>query len=117
VHSAVRDSVLAAVVGVACLVVLWHWQALDALFEPWSALAGLGGALAVEWLFVAGTAVGELWERRWVQSGSVLAVLAGGMVLAVVSGPWVLAAVCWGLMTYFVLLALLLSGVWTPKTE
>ncbi len=112
-----RDASLAAASGVALLAVLAVTESLSLLAEPRSAAAGVAAALAVEALFVAETPAGDLWERPVVQIGSLVALVAGGAVAVAVDGHWLVAAACWGLATYFVLLALLVAGVWNPAAS
>ena len=110
-----RDALLASASGVVPLAVLAVTESLSLLGRVDAAVAGVGLALFVEALFVAGTRAVELWERRAVRL-TVLAVLVVGSVLAVaVTGQWLVAAACWGLATYFVLLGLLVSGMWAPS--
>lgn len=108
----VRDALLAAGCGVALLGALAWLDATAVLWQPTAAASGITGALLVEAAFVADTPARRLWERRSVQAVSVAVLLGGGAVAAVVFGPWALAAACWGLATYFALLALLVSGRW-----
>ena len=65
----------------------------------------MAGALGIEALFVLDTAVASLWERRGVRTASAVALLGGAGGVAVFLGPVVVAAACWGLITYFVILA------------
>lgn len=106
-----RDAVLAAASGAVLLGALAVAGSLASLADPGAAVAGVVAALAVEWLFVAETPAGTLWERRRVRAASVAALLGGSAALAWVTGPWILAAACWGVATYFALLALVLAGV------
>ncbi|QLH77792.1 hypothetical protein HZS55_10975 [Halosimplex rubrum] len=116
-QSTTRDALLATVSGGALLAVLAVTESLSPLGRPAVAVAGVGAALAVEALFVADTPVAELWVRPSVQVGSAAALLAGAGLATWALGPWVVAAACWGLATYFVLLALLLAGVWGGTSE
>ncbi|MFC7139021.1 hypothetical protein ACFQMA_04110 [Halosimplex aquaticum] len=115
--SVARDALLAVVCGVALLTLLAVTESLSLLVRPGSAAAGIAAALAVEALFVADTPAGDLWERPAVQAGSVVALAAGGVVAVAVGGRWFVAAACWGVATYFVLLALVLTGVWNPTAS
>jgi len=115
VQSTTRDAVLAATIAGALLAVLGVTESLSTLTRPTVAAAGIATALGVEALFVADTPAAELWEHLAVQVGSAVALVGGGGVALLVVGPTVVAAACWGLTTYFGLLALLLAGVWGPE--
>lgn len=107
-----RDAVLAAASGSVLLATLAASDSIGSLSDPTAAVAGVAAALAVEGLFVADTPAASLWERRRVRVASAAALLGGCAALAWVTGTWILAAACWGLATYFALLALVLTGVW-----
>jgi hypothetical protein len=100
-----RDALLAALTLGTLLGVLAVGRSIHTLTGPIPAAAGVAGALLVEGAFLRSGVVAALWERPIVQFGSTLGVLAGGVTLAVVTGPTVVATLCWGLATYFVLLA------------
>jgi len=106
----VRDGALAGGSGAVLLVVLASRGDLSALLSIRSAAAGIVTALAVEALFLADTRVGELWARPSVQLAGVVIVVGGGLALARVFGPRALAAACWGLATYFGVLAVVVLG-------
>lgn len=108
----VRDASLAATSGAVVLFGLARAGSLSLLRTPSALGVGVAGALAVEAAFVADTPAGRLWESRTVQVGGTTAFLGGVAALAWVTGPWILAAACWGLATYFCLLALVLADVW-----
>jgi len=103
-----RDALLAALTLGTLLSVLAVERSIHALTRPIAPVAGVAGALLVEGAFLRSGAVAALWERPIVQFGSTLAVLVGGLTLAAVAGPTVVATLCWGLATYFVLLAAVL---------
>lgn len=106
-----RDAVLALCVLAVAVSVLRVERALGTLLSPAAALAGVAVALLVEVVFLRSAAVATLWERPAVQIGTTAALLAGGLIAALAVGPPVLAALCWGLVTYFLLLGgLLLLG-------
>ncbi|WP_459191985.1 hypothetical protein [Halosimplex sp. J119] len=109
-----RDATLAAASGAAMVAVLAVTESLSLLTRPTSAATGVGAALVVEALFVADTPAGELWKRRKVRIGSAVALVVGAGVAVAAGGLWLVAAACWGLATYFVLLALLVAGIWDP---
>lgn len=115
-QSTTRDAILAATSAGALLVVLAVTASLSTLAQPAVVATGVGAALAVEALFVADTPAAELWERTAVQAGSATALVVGAGLAVWVLGPWVAAAACWGVATYFALLALLLAGVWGANT-
>ncbi|WP_254822285.1 hypothetical protein [Haloglomus halophilum] len=102
----VRDGVLAG----GCLASLLYVLGPDGrqrLRDPGAALAGIGCALALEWAFIRyPEQLLSLWERPAVNRGSALALLGGGLLAR--GAPRVLAAACWGLVTYFGLLVVLI---------
>ncbi|WP_436930378.1 hypothetical protein [Halosimplex halobium] len=114
-QSTTRDALLAAASAAVLLAVLAATGSLPLLTRPAAVATGIGAALAVEALFVADTPATDLWERPAVQVGSALALVAGAALAVWTAGAWLVAAACWGLATYFVLLALLVAGVWEPK--
>lgn len=82
------------------------------LFRPGPFLVGVVGALALELLMARFPDMSRrLWTDVRVQALAVAVVLGGGFGLARLAGSWVFGAVLGGLVTYFVLLALVLSGV------
>ncbi|ELZ22337.1 hypothetical protein C475_17533 [Halosimplex carlsbadense 2-9-1] len=113
-QSTTRDALLATGSAGALSAALSLTESLSLLARPAVAAAGIAAALAVESLFVAETPATELWERPAVQVGSAVALVGGAVVALLAGGPWVVAAACWGLATYFLLLALVLAGVWSP---
>ena len=107
-----RDAVVAACCGVLLLGVLAVTDAVDELANPVAATLGVLGAVVVEGAFLADTPVAGWWTLPWVRVASALALLGGVLGTALVVGPLVVAAACWGLVTYFVFLALAVSGYW-----
>ncbi|SDM21871.1 hypothetical protein SAMN04487949_1314 [Halogranum gelatinilyticum] len=108
-----RDGLLALVVGGGLLAVAsaTGLRAAD-LLRPTALAFGCAGALGLELLMARFPERSiALWERRSVRVGSALLVVGGGGLLATTAGGWAVAALCGGLATYFVLLALVLSGV------
>ncbi|MFY4812953.1 hypothetical protein ACOJIV_09720 [Haloarcula sp. AONF1] len=79
--------------------------ALGTLRSGSAVAVGVACALGVEALFVFDTPVASLWERRGVRTASAVALIACAVGLAVLVGPVVVAAACWGLITYFGILA------------
>ncbi|MDS0220580.1 hypothetical protein NDI54_04350 [Haloarcula sp. S1AR25-5A] len=100
-----RDAGVALLCGVALVGYLSLVGALDALWSVAVAAVGVAGALAVEALFVLDTPIASLWDRRGVRTGAAAALLVGAVGLTAFLGPAVVAAACWGLGTYFVILA------------
>jgi hypothetical protein len=115
VQSTTRDALLAAVSAAVLLAVLAVAESLSLLARPAVAAVGVAAALAVEALFVADTPAADLWTRPGVRFRSALALVAGTALAAWTAGAWLVAAACWGLATYFCLLALLVAGVWEPE--
>ncbi|WP_123533242.1 hypothetical protein [Halosimplex salinum] len=109
-----RDALLATASGGALLASLAITESLSLLGRPAVAVAGVAAALAVETLFVADTPAAELWERAPVRTASVLLIVGAGALAVRAGGLWLVAAACWGLATYFVLLGLLVTGLWRP---
>jgi len=107
-----RDAVLALCVLSVVVSVLHAERALGTLLAPGTILAGVTVAVLVEGVFLRSPTVADLWERPVVQIGTTAALLAGGLLSAFVVGLPILAALCWGLVTYFVLLgAVVLLGI------
>ncbi|EMA20436.1 MULTISPECIES: hypothetical protein [Haloarcula] len=106
-----RDAGFALLCGLVLVAYLRRAGALDTLWAESAVAVGVIGALGVEALFVLDTPVASLWERRGVRTASAVALLgiAGGF--AVLLGPIVVAAACWGLTTYFGILAV---SLWYP---
>lgn len=106
-----RDGVLALVATLG-LVAGAAWSgSLAALATPGPLLVGAGGALALELLmawFPERSAA--LWANAWVQALSTAGVVVAGLVAALVA-PLLLAVLLGGLLAYFVLLALVLTGM------
>lgn len=107
-----RDAALAGCCGAVLVAVLLVTGGTATLARPGAVLAGVFGALVVEAAFLADTPAAELWARPPVQVGAALALVGGAVGTAAVLGPVVVAVACWGLVTYFALLALTLAGYW-----
>ena len=108
-----RDAVLASAVTLGVLV-LARVRGVDTttLLDPVALLVGAAGAVALELLMARFPDLSRrLWYRPRVQALAVVTVFVGGLLLATLTGPWVFGAVLGGLVTYFALLALVLSGV------
>jgi hypothetical protein len=113
-----RDAVLASAVTLG-LLALVRVQGVDTttLLDPAALLVGAAGAVGLELLMARFPDLSrQLWYRPSVQALAVVAVFVGGVVLATLTGPWVFGAVLGGLATYFLLLALVLTGV-VPEPE
>ncbi|KAA9396729.1 hypothetical protein Har1130_02640 [Haloarcula sp. CBA1130] len=100
-----RDAGFALLCGLALVAYLWQTGAHEALWSKSVVAVGVAGALGVEALFVLETPVASLWERRGVRTASAIALVGGAGGLAVFLGPVIVAAACWGLITYFLILA------------
>lgn len=100
-----RDAGVALLCGVALVGYLGWTGTLDALWSPPVAAVGVAGALSIEALFVLDTPVASLWERRGARTAGAVALLGGAAGLTTLLGPAVVAAACWGLGTYFGILA------------
>jgi hypothetical protein len=104
-----RDAVLAAVALAVLLGLLVVDRTTGTLLGPVPAVSGILGALLIELGFLRYPAITGLWERPAVQFGSVVAVVAGGTWAYGIIGPPVVAVLCWGLLTYFLLLGAVLA--------
>ena len=100
-----RDAGFALLCGLGLVAYLRQTGTLGALQSAPAVAVGVAGALGVEALFVLDTPVASLWERRGVRTISAVALLACAGGLAALVGPAVVAAACWGLITYFGILA------------
>jgi hypothetical protein len=100
-----RDAAFALLCGLALLAYLRWTAAVGTLRSGTAVAVGVAGALGVEALFVLDTPAASLWERRGVRTAAAVALLACAGGLAVLLGPVAVAAACWGLATYFVVLA------------
>jgi len=106
-----RDAGFALLCGLVLVAYLRRAGALDMLWAESAVAVGVIGALSVEALFVLDTPVASLWERRGVRTASAVALLGVAGGFAVLLGPIVVAAACWGLTTYFGILAV---SLWYP---
>jgi len=107
-----RDAAVAACCGVLLLTFLVVTDGVGELANPLVAVVGVFGAVVVEAMFLADTPVADWWTRPWVRIASAFALLGSALGAALVAGPAVVAAACWGLATYFVFLALAVTGYW-----
>lgn len=107
-----HDAVLAVVALAGVLSVAAALDATRALSRPVPAVVGVAGALAIELAMAAYPDVSRrLWRRRDVRAGSVVGVVVAGLAGASGASDWVLGALAWGLLTYFALLGLVVSGL------
>jgi hypothetical protein len=85
-----------------------------ALVRPGPALVGIGGALAIEVVFLRSPALAAAWERPITWAGATVAtILLGGAALWI-GGAVAVAAVCWGLVAYLGLLVAVVVGGQNP---
>ncbi|WP_336328991.1 hypothetical protein [Haloarcula sp. CGMCC 1.2071] len=103
-----RDAGFALLCGLVLVAYLRQTGAVETLWSESAIAVGVAVALGVEALFVLDTPVAALWERRGVRTTSAVALLGVAGGLAVFLGPVVVAATCWGLVTYFGILAVCL---------
>lgn len=109
-----RDGLLALIaLGALFWGLRWTGRAA-ALARPGPALVGIGGALAIEVVFLRYPALAAAWERPvWWAGATVATVLLGGVLLWL-GGVVVVAAVCWGLVAYLGLLVAVVVGGRNP---
>lgn len=109
-----RDALLAAG-ALAAVLTAGLWTTGPRVFgSPVAVVVGVGGALAIEWLFLSyPDALLRQWRRPWVAAVSALCTV-GVAVLALSVLPWLLGAVGWGLVTYLCLLACVWLGFGNP---
>lgn len=103
-----RDALLAATALSTLLGLLIVERRAGTLWRPVVAVLGVLGALTVEFGFLRYATLTALWERPAAQFGSVLVGIAGGVWAYEIVGPSVVAVLCWGLLTYFLLLGAVL---------
>jgi hypothetical protein len=110
-----RRDALAAVGALVALVAAGLWTVgADPLVAPAGVATGVVGALVVEAVFLRyPDRLLSVWASTGVAVAGVVAVLLLGAG-AVWVAPWVLGAVCWGLVTYLVLLGCVLAGGGNP---
>jgi hypothetical protein len=109
-----RDGSLALVALATMLDVLRRRDRLDALLDPTAVLSGVAGAVGIEALMLRHPDLTrDLWERPLVRVAS-LGTVALGRTLARRREERMGAAVCWGLLTYLLLLGVVLSGRENP---
>jgi len=109
-----RDGLL-AVAALATLLAGLTWTgAATALARPVAVAAGVGGAVALELVFLRAPRVAAAWERPAVWATATLSTLLLGAGLLWVGGAVAVAAACWGLVTYLGLLAAVVAGWANP---
>ena len=107
----IRDGSLALVALGALLDALRRRERLDALFDPAAALSGVVGSLGIEvFLLRHPERTRDLWERPGVQAAGSVGTVVIGRALARDRGERAAAALCWGLLAYLVLLAVVRFG-------
>ncbi len=110
-----RDGLLAAGTLAVCLAVGTLTDS-DPFLDWRAALLGVGGALAVEAVFLRyPERLLALWARPAVALAGAGAVAGLGLIALSVT-PWVLGALTWGLGTYAILLVCVVLGAGNPLT-
>lgn len=106
-----RDGLLALVAALALVgVAAWRDKRAD-LVAPLPLALGAAGALAAELVMARyPRRTAALWANPSVQAISTVGVVGLGLA-ATFLAPWLLGALFGGLLAYFVLLALVLTGV------
>jgi|APHM01.1.fsa_nt_gi hypothetical protein len=104
-----RDGLLATTALAVLLGVLLLEGTTEMLWRPIPAVAGVLGALVIEFGFLRYRSVPRWWDHSAVQFGGLVAVLVSGMVGYITVGAPVVVALCWGLVTYFLLLGAVLT--------
>ena len=104
-----RDALLAGCTLGGLVAVLAVTDAAARPFNPVAAGLGVAGALAVEFAFLRSATVTRLWRRPAVQLSGAVVVTAGGVLGYLLVGPAAVVALCWGIVTYFCLLGVVLA--------
>ncbi|MFC6941997.1 hypothetical protein ACFQE8_18795 [Salinirubellus sp. GCM10025818] len=113
-----RDGSLALLALAAMLDVLRRRDRIDTLLDPAALLPGVVGAIVVEALMLRDPErTRDLWERPLVRVASLGGTVAVGRTLARQREERAVAAVCWGLLTYLLLLGVVLSGRENPVSS
>jgi hypothetical protein len=81
--------------------------------HPLAVVTGVGGALALEWCFLASPTLADGWERRGVPLAGTVALLVAAALL-VPRAPWLAGAAAWGLVAYLGLLGCAIVGWGNP---
>ncbi|WP_226022254.1 hypothetical protein [Halomicrobium salinisoli] len=100
-----RDDLLALLAVGALLALLARRSGLGALANPAAAVAGVAGAVLIEAAFLRYPELGAAWDRPLVHLGGLGAVLLAGVGAYLLVGSPIVAALCWGLVTFLLLLA------------
>jgi len=108
-----RDGALACLTLVAVVAVGIRAVGVTPFVRPLAVGLGVGGAIGLEWAFLASPALATGWERRGVPLASAAAVVLVAVVL-VPWAPWLVGAAAWGLVTYGSLLGCVLVGWGNP---
>ncbi len=109
-----RDALLAVVALSAVGGGLVATRTAAALTGPLAVGGGVAGALALEALFLRVDRLADAWDRPGVWATATLATVGVGAVALRAGGAVVAAALCWGLVTYLLLLAAVVAGVGNP---
>jgi hypothetical protein len=106
-----RDGLLALLATAGLVAVAWWGRRLRTLTRPFPFVAGAAGAVALELLMAwYPERSAALWAKWWVQALSTVGVVLLALAAAFLA-PWVLAVLFGGLIAYFVLLGLVLTGL------
>ncbi|PSP15607.1 hypothetical protein BRC62_06990 [Halobacteriales archaeon QH_10_67_13] len=104
-----RDALLAGCTLGGLVAVLAATDGAARPFDPVAVGLGVAGALAVEVAFLRSATVARLWRRPAVQLSGAVVVTAGGALSYVLVGPAAVVTLCWGIVTYFCLLSVVLA--------
>ena len=104
-----QDGLLATTALAALLGVLLAEGTVWVLWRPVPAGAGVIGALVVEFAFLRYRSVSGRWDHPAVRLSGLAVVLSGGLAGYLVVGAPAVAVLCWGLVTYFLLLGAVLT--------
>jgi len=105
-----RDALLAGCTLGGLVAVLAATGAAARPFDPIAVGLGVAGALAVEFVFLRSATVERLWRRSAVQLSGAVVVTGGGALGYLLVGPAAVVALCWGIVTYFCLLGVVLAA-------
>jgi hypothetical protein len=108
-----RDGLLALLTVVALVAVGTRRFGVAPFVRPLAVVTGVGGALVIEWVFLASPTLATGWERRGVPVASAVVVVVAAAVLAP-RAPWLVGAAAWGLVVYGCLLGCVLVGWGNP---
>ena len=110
-----RDGSLALVALATMLDALRRRDRIDTLLDPVAILSGVVGTVGIETLMLRHPErTRDLWERPLVRVASLIGTIAVGRTLARRREERTVATVCWGLLTYLLLLGVVLYGRENP---